>query len=94
MDWPIFLRTKDLPAFSGLSMDRIREVLAHAGVQPVDFGTRRSGLKWYRDAVKEALAHLHDEAQTAPAKFVRRKTTRLKIVGKTPAELFKELKGA
>lgn len=93
MDWPIYLKRKDLPVFSGLSMSAIMQVLDREGVKPVDVGGKHYGLRWYRDAVKEALAHLHAEAQAAPAKPVRRKT-HLKIVGKTPSQLFAELKGA
>ena len=94
MDWPIYLKRKDLPAFSGLTLDACLKVLERQGVRPVDLNGKHYRLLYYRDAVKEALAHLHDEAQTAPTKPVRRKTTRLKIVGKMPSALFEELKGA
>lgn len=92
--WPIFLKRKDLPEFSGLSMNAILTVLDRQGVRPVDVGGKHYGLRWYRDAVKEALGTLHAEAQAAPRKPARRKTN-LRIVGKTTGELFEELrKGA
>ena len=91
MDWPIFLKTKDLPAFSGLSMERIRDVLSRSGVQPVDLGGRHYGLKWYRDAVMEALRTLHAEAQQA-ASSRRPPKRRFRIVGKSTADLYEELR--
>ena len=92
--WPIFLKRKDLPEFSGLSMNAILAVLDRQGVRPVDVNGKHYGLRWYRDAVKEALGALHAEAQTAPARR-RPKTPKFRIVGKTPAQLAEELrKGA
>ncbi len=94
MDWPIFLKRKDLPAFSGLSMNAILAVLERQGVKPVDINGKHYGLRWYRDAVIHALSTLHAEAQTAPGRR-RAKNPNLRIVGKRPAELFEELrKGA
>ena len=95
MDWPIFLKRKDLPAFTGLSMDAALKVLERYGVKPVNIGGKHYGLRYYRDAVKEALGTLHAEAQqTAPARR-RPKNPRLKIIGKTASALFEELrKGA
>lgn len=92
--WPIFLKRKDLPEISGLSMNAILMVLDRAGVRPVDVNGKHYGLRWYRDAVIEALGTLHAEAQSAPVKR-RAKKSNLRIVGKTAAELMEELrKGA
>lgn len=88
--WPIFLKRTDLPAFSGLSMDAIRKVLDEKGVKPVDIGGHHYGLRWYRDAVIEALGTLHAEAQAAPAK-PKPARRRRKIAGKTPMQLMEEL---
>lgn len=95
MDWPIYLRRKDLPAFSGLSLDACLKVLERQGVKPVDIGGKHYGLRYYRDAVQDALRTLHAEAQAAPpARHVRRKSA-LRIVGKSASDLFEELrKGA
>lgn len=92
--WPIFLKRSDLPTFSGLSMNAILTVLERQGVRPVDVGGKGYGLRWYRDAVMQALGTLHADAQRAPRKRPAKKPT-LKIVGKTTAELMEELrKGA
>lgn len=92
--WPVFLKRKDLPAFSGLSLEACLRVLDRQGVRPVDVGGKHYGLRYYRDAVIDALRTLHAEAQEAPRKPSRRKTN-LRIVGKTTGELFEELrKGA
>jgi len=89
---PVFLRTSDLAAFTGMSLKMARKVLAEAGLQPVDVNGKKGRLLWHRDAVKAVLDTLHMEAQNKANQVPRRPRKTFTVTGKSIDRLMDELR--
>lgn len=87
-DFPIFLSRSDLQPYTGLSTKTCLRILTERGVKPVDVGDRRGALKWHRDAVKQVLDAMHEEAQNTKA---APRSRHHRIIGKSAAEVMAEI---
>lgn len=82
------LKKRDLGALLSMGADEARAFCHRHGVDPINVGTgKRASLRWMRSRVMEMLSTL--QADGKPAR--RKPSTRNTVVGKTTAQIIREL---
>lgn len=92
---PLALTLNQVAALLNTGPKRAASLLATYGVQPIDYGSGRSGgLRWHQLAIINLVGILHTNAQ-AKSQQARppKKSSRLTVKGKSASQLFAEFNG-
>lgn len=80
----------DLGIMLSMGKDAAREFCARHGIQPINVGLGKvARLRWHRSEVMQLIGTL--QAKGKPQEFVRRKKSCKTVLGKSVAELMREL---
>ena len=80
----------DLGVMLSMGKDAAREFCARHGIQPINVGLGKvARLRWHRSEVMQLIGTL--QAKGKPQEFVRRKKSGKTVLGKSVAELMREL---